>query len=315
LSGRQGLPFRVINLNRFDLVSLRLLVAVLDAGSLTAGAERFGISLAAASRRIAELEHHCGRPLLQRSARGVVATAEGLAVHRHAIELLAQLERLALAVDDMQSGTGGQLRLCANPSAFGGFLPAVLADYAARHPDVRIDLQDALSEDAVRAVSSGAAELAVIGENTPREGLETFVCDVDELVLLVPAGHALAALERVPFEQTLEHDFVSLSRTASLTRLISAAAEAHGRVLRIRVEARSFDAMCRLVASGLGLTILPRAGAALYAQALGLRLLALDGVDTRRRLLLARRNGVALSAAAEALVTILKQRAEGLQDR
>ncbi|MFM2346893.1 MAG: hypothetical protein RL654_1646, partial [Pseudomonadota bacterium] len=50
----------MINLNRFDLVSLRLFVAVVDAGSLTAGADRFGISLAAASKRINELEQHCG---------------------------------------------------------------------------------------------------------------------------------------------------------------------------------------------------------------------------------------------------------------
>ena len=94
---------------------------------------------------------------------------EGQALHRHAIELVANLERLALAVDDMQAIAGGVLRLCANPSALGGFLPAVLAAYAARHPDVKIDLHDALSEEAVRTVLTGAAELAVIGDNTPRE--------------------------------------------------------------------------------------------------------------------------------------------------
>ncbi len=64
-----------LNLNRFDLVSLRLFVAVADAGSLTAGAERIGISLAAASKRIAELEAHIGAPLLARSKRGIVADA------------------------------------------------------------------------------------------------------------------------------------------------------------------------------------------------------------------------------------------------
>lgn len=302
----------MVNLNRFDLITLRLFVAVLDAGSLTAGAERFGISLAAASRRIAELEHHCGVPLLQRSPRGVAATAGGQAVHRRAIELVANLERLALAVDDLQAGTGGHLRLCANPSAMGGFLPAVLAAYAQRHPEVRLDLEDTLSEDAVRAVTSGAAELAVIGENTPRDGLESFVCDHDELVLLTPAGHVLAGDGPAAFERALEHDFVSLSRTASLTRKISAAAEATGRMLRIRVQARSFDAICRLVAAGLGVTILPRSGAAMYASALGLKVMALEGLDVRRRLLLAMRSRAALSPAAEALVGIVEARVQDL---
>lgn len=302
----------VINLNRFDLVSLRLFVAVLDAGSLTAGAERFGISLAAASRRIAELELHCGKALLQRSQRGVTATTEGQAVHRHAIELVANLERLALAVDDIHAGTSGELRLWANPSAFGGFLPTMLALYASRHPDVRIDLQDALSEEAVHAVSSGSAELAVIGENTPREGLDAFVCDVDDLVLLTPPGHPLAAGATVAFERAMDYDFVSLNRTASLTRKISAGAEATGRILRIRVQARSFDAMCRLVAAGLGVTILPRSGSSLYASALGLTVTALEGVDVRRRLLLVMRSRAALSPAAAALVEIIEARARGL---
>jgi DNA-binding transcriptional LysR family regulator len=299
----------VVNLNRFDLVSLRLFVAVVDAGSLTAGAERFGISLAAASRRIAELEHHCGKALLQRSQRGVMATAEGRAVHRHAIELVANLERLALAVDDMNAVAGGLLRLCANPSALGGFLPAVLAAYALRHPDVRIDLEDALSEDAVRLVAAGTAELAVIGDNTPRQGLESLVCDIDEMVLVTPPAHPLAGPAAVSFELALDYDFVSLGRTASLTRLISAAAEASGRNLRIRVQARSFDTMCRMVAAGLGLTMLPRSSAMLYADALGLKVMALAGVDVRRRLLLTMRSRAVLSPAALALVESIEGRA------
>jgi DNA-binding transcriptional LysR family regulator len=298
----------LVNLNRFDLVSLRLFVAVVDAGSLTAGAERFGISLAAASRRISELEHHCGKALLQRSQRGVKATLEGQAVHRLAIELAANLERLALAVDDMHAVGGGLLRLCANPSALGGFLPAVLAAYAIRHPDVRIDLEDTLSEDAVCLVAAGTAELAVIGDNTPREGLETFVCDVDDVVLIAPAGHPLAGTAPVALKRALDYDFVSLSRTASLTRKISAAAEANGRNLRIRVQARSFDSMCRMVSAGLGLTVLPRAGASLYADALGLKVMALEGFDVKRRLLLAMRNRAALSLAALALVESIESR-------
>ena len=298
----------MINLNRFDLVSLRLFVAVVDAGSLTAGAEHFGISLAAASRRIGEFERHCGKALLQRSQRGVTATLDGQAVHRHAIELVANLERLALAVDDMHAVAGGLLRLCANPSALGGFLPAVLAAYALRHPDVRIDLEDALSEDAVRLVATGAAELAVIGDNTPREGLETFVCDVDEVVLITPAGHPLAGPAPVALERALDNDFVSLSRTASLTRKINAAAEANGCSLRIRVQARSFDAMCRMVSAGLGLTVLPRSGASLYADALGLKVMALEGLDVKRRLLMAMRKRTALSPAALALVESIEAR-------
>ena len=299
----------MISLNRFDLVTLRLFVAVVDAGSLTAGAERFGISLAAASKRVAELEHHCGAPLLLRSKRGVRATPAGQTLHRHAIEVVARLEQLALAMDDFQAGATGHLRLWANTSAFAGFLPRLLAAYSAAHPGVVIDLEDALSEDAARAVASGTAELAVIGENTPVDGLQTLVCDTDELALLVPQGHALADEPSVTLAQALEHDFVTLNRATSLVRQIAAAAEAAHRPLKIRIQVRSFDAMCHMVAAGLGVAILPRAGAAPHMAAMDLRLVPLQAMQTQRRLLLALRDRDSLSAAARALVEMVEQAA------
>ncbi len=295
----------MINLNRFDLVTLRLFVAVVDAGSLTAGAERFGISLAAASKRIVELEQHCGVPLLLRAQRGTRATTEGETLHRHAIEVIARLEELAQAVDDFPSGATGHLRLSANPSAFAGFLPDLLGRYAERHPTVRIDLDDMLSEDSVRAVHKGVVELAVIGDNVPCEGLETMRCHVDDLVLLVPAEHALAAEASVTAEQALVHDQIALARTASLTRKVIAVAEAVGVVLRIRVQVRSFDAMCRMVARGLGLAVLPSSAARLYVVSLGLTMVPLVGHDMKRQLLLVMRQRATLSAAAQALVEIV----------
>ena len=302
----------MINLNRFDLISLRLFIAVVDAGSLTAGAVRYGISLAAASKRITELELHCESSLLERSARGVTPTAAGQTLYRHAIGLIAQLEQMALAIGDFKRGSSGHLRLWANTSAFNGFLPELLARYSAAHPGVTIDLEDALSEDAARAVATGAAELGVIGENTPTEGLETMLCDVDELVLVVPKDHPLAnsltGSPRVAFNRALDHDFVGLARATSLMRQINHAAETERKALRIRVQVRSFDAVCRMVAVGLGVAILPRAGAAPHVASLGIAIVQIDGFNTTRRLMLAMRSRALLSPAAEALVAMVAER-------
>lgn len=297
-----------LNIGRFDLASLRLFLATVEAGSLTEGARRFGISLAAASKRIAELEARVGTPLLARSKRGVLPTPAGQTLQRHAIELVARLEQLALSMADFHRGIEGHLRLWANASAFARFLPTTLAAYAAAHPAIRIDLEDVFSEEAAEAVAGGTAELAVIGENTPAGGLQTLVCDVDELVLVVPAAHPLARQAAVPFVQTLEHDFVAFGRTTSLTRQMSVAAEAAGRSLAIRVQIRSFDAMCRMVGAGLGVGILPRAAALPHAEALGLRIVRLEGAWARRRLLLAMRERAALSAPARAFVEFVERR-------
>jgi DNA-binding transcriptional LysR family regulator len=181
-----------------------------------------------------------------------------------------------------------------------------LARYAALHPQVRIELEDALSEDGIRAVQKGSAELAVIGDNVPREGLEVVLCDVDELVLLVPNDHGLAQRTEVGVQEALGHDQVALARSASLTRKVIGAAETAGLTVKIRVQVRSFDAMCRMVASGLGVAVLPRTAAALYEQALGLKMLRIDGADMERRLLLAMRQRSQLSSAALALVELIE---------
>lgn len=301
-----------INLTRFDLTTLRLFVMVVERGSLTAGAAGFGISVAAASKRVAELEAHVGLTLLERSKRGIVPTAAGRTLQRHAIELVGRLEQLAVAMDDFQRGAGGHLRLWANTSAFSGFLPDLLAVYMKAHPDVVIDLEDALSEDAARAVATGAAELAVIGENTLTDGLQCVVCDTDHLVLLVPATHRLARLKRVALALALEYDLVALGHATSLTRHVAAAADAAGCRMRIRVQVRSFDALSRMVAAGLGVAILPRAGAAPHAAAMGLRLVPLEGAWVQRRLRLAMRDRQQLSGPARAFVDLVERRAGAL---
>ena len=150
------------NLDRFELTTLRLIVAAVDAGSLTAGAERLDLSLAAASKRVAELESHIGTPLLQRSKRRVVPTAAGSTLLPQAMEMIARLEQMALAMlvmlamSDVRGGLAGHLRLWANTSAFGGFLPALLAAFCTSHPGVVLDLEVAISEEAVRAGGTAA---------------------------------------------------------------------------------------------------------------------------------------------------------------
>lgn len=297
------------NLSRYDLATLRLFVMTVDAGSLTAGAARYGISLAAASKRMAELEAHVGGALLARSKRGVQPTPAGQTFHRHAIELVARLEHLAVAMDDLRDGAPGHLRLWANTSAFSRFLPETLAAFSRQHPQVRIDLEDVLSEDAARAVASGATELAVIGENTAVDGLQTLVCDTDALVLMLPAAHPLARRSSVTVKALLALDQVALGPGTSLSRQVHAAAEAGGGSLRVRVLVRSFDAMARMVAAGLGVAVLPSTAAAPHAQALGLTLLPLEGAWTRRRLLLAMRHRDTLSAPARAFVDLVEARA------
>jgi DNA-binding transcriptional LysR family regulator len=291
----------MINLSRFDLVSLRIFVAVVEAGSLTGGARRFGISLAAASRRVVELEGETGTALLDRSKKGVVPTPAGQTLYRHSLRVVGDLENLAVAMGDYGRGVRAHVRLWANTSAVNGFLVEPLARYLAEHPTTKVDLEEALSDAVVRAVAGGAADLGIFADNIPAAGLVTATCDTDELVLLLPSGHPLAGRRRVRFAEALDHDFIGLERTSSLLRLLGASAAALGRPLRVRMQVRSFDAMCRMIASGIGIGVLPEAAARPHVRSMRLTQVRLNEPWATRRMLLGHRGIETLSAPAREL--------------
>lgn len=294
-----------INLNRFDLISLRLLVSVVDLGSLTLGAKEFGISLAAASKRISELEAHVGQSLLVRGKKGVVPSPAGQAMYRHTVELIGRLAQLSHAMEDFQGGARGHLRIWANPSAFAHFLPQMVSLMARHYPQIRIELEDVLSHEAVRSVISGGAELGVIAENTPAEGLHTLLCEEDELVLIAPPGHPLLHDRAVKLSEVLEHELVGMNMSTSLMRQINGQASLSGQSARLRVQVRGFDTMCKMVAAGVGVAIMPHLSALPLAPALGLGLQRIEGEWTQRRLYLALRDPNQMSAAARAFVSLI----------
>ena len=298
----------MINLNRFDLVSLRVYVAVIETGSLTAGAARFAISLAAASKRVANLERGMGSLLLNRGKNGVAPTAAGQTLYRHILRLTADLEGMAIAMGDYGRGVQSHVRLWANTSAVNGILPEALRRYLANNSATKIDLEEALSDAVVRAVATGSADLGIFSDNIPAAGLETEVCDVDLLVLLLPRGHALARRKRIRFREALGHDFIGLERSASLQRLLGSAAETLGGTLKVRVQVRSFDAMCRMVALGIGIGVLPRAAAMPHITSMRLAHVRLDESWAERRLLLGCRSFAALSKPARALAEVILRR-------
>jgi DNA-binding transcriptional LysR family regulator len=293
-----------MNPARFDLTTLRLFKMAVDGGSLTAAAERLGVSLAAASKRISELESHVGTALLVRSKAGVQPTVVGRTLYRHTLTVTASVEQLAMAMTDVAQGANQHLRLWGNTSSFSGFLVPLLAKYSKAFPETKLDLEDALSEETVAAVTDGRAELGVVGANTPLGQLESLVCHVDELVVAVPADHPLAKGKSISLGTCLAHDLITLHRKTSLLRQVSEVAERLGKPLAIRAQVRNFDAMCRMVSAGLGIAILPKLAVTPYLRTFGLVALAVEGLGERRLVLVMRRRQ-ALSQAARRMVELI----------
>jgi DNA-binding transcriptional LysR family regulator len=243
---------------RFDLTDLRLFCEVVDAGSITAGAERCALALAAASTRIRGMEQSLGAPLLTRSRQGVAPTPAGLTLLKHARLMLDQGARLREDLGAYAGGASGEVRLLANTNALTEFLPEALSAFLANHPHVSVDLEERLSDEIVGLVAEGVADIGIVAGTVDVGALATYPFRSDRFVVVAARDHPLAARPCISFADVLDYDFVGLDRSASLQRFLAAKAAREGRPLRLRVQLRSFDAVCRLVECGVGVGVVPQ---------------------------------------------------------
>ena len=297
---------QLINPARVDFVTLRLFGAVARSGSITKGAQACHLALSAASRRLADLESASGTRLLERSAQGVSLTPAGHVALQHAMRLFQGFEQFSRELQDYSRGIKGHVRLWANMSALTEFLPEALATFLGSHPDIRVEVEEQLSGDIVRALMEGVADVGVFAENTPTDGLDVSAFQTDELVVLCSKKHPMARSRRVHFSDCLAHDFVGLNRGSSLLELTSRAAEQAGAPMNLRVQVRSFDAMCHMIAANLGIGVVPLAACRAQVVNLKLKVVRLADGWARRRLLLASRSNAELAPAARLLLRHLR---------
>ena len=282
-----------------DVDSLALFVRAAELHSLSKAAEASHIGVAAASRRIALLEHHFRTSLLERSPRGVEPTAAGIALLGHAKTLLVQLNLINAAMSDHAAGRRGALRILANTSALAEWLPQDLASFARVHPDIGLVVEERWSTEIVRKLLAGEADMGVVMEGVSTEGLHADAYRTDRLCIIAPAGHALFELPELRFEHVLEHDLVALESSSSMMRLLLEKAVEAEKVLQLRVQVRSFEAVCRTVQAGLGIGILPLQASKGLAESMGLNVRALaDDWAERHMLVCVKKDRPALASLA-----------------
>lgn len=176
------MPHPGYNLARFDFVSVRLAVACAHTGSLTSAARDCNLVLPAASRRIRELENALGDTLFERHSRGVAPTAAGRAFVRHGLTMLMELDNLVAELADIRQGVVRHIQLCSSTAAINQFLPPLLAPYAQLKPDVRVDVEEQVSELVVATLRDGRADIGAFIEGPDTHGLDVRDFRNDELV-------------------------------------------------------------------------------------------------------------------------------------
>jgi LysR family transcriptional regulator, cyn operon transcriptional activator len=291
-----------------ELRDLSYFLACVDSGSVTAAARRMHAAQPTISHALSRLEAELGVRVLERGARAPLRVTEaGRRVAERARQALAALGAVQDDLAEVESGTRGQLRLCAVQSACVSLLPKALAAFASAYPGVELSVRTLPAEKIAKVVASGQADLGFVA-GAPSSALR----DVDrellrreELVALVRKSDPVARRKQVRLAALAVRDLVLVPAGTFTGEIIHEACRAAGFAPRVVLTLSSAEALCEVVRAGFALTILP-AGylRRVEAGAEGLVAVRLKDPTPRRDLWLVQRRATSLPtprAAAEFL--------------
>ncbi|HEV3501420.1 MAG TPA: LysR substrate-binding domain-containing protein [Bradyrhizobium sp.] len=295
---------------RFDLVDLQLFIAVADARSITGGAPRANLALASASARIKGLEAALGTALLKRGRRGVEPTAAGESLLDHARIIIHNVEALRGDLAAFASGVRASVHLLANTSGLSEHLPKALAAFLREHPDINVDVEERESTDIAAAIATGAADLGFAAEHALPDHVERFLFSEDRLMLVAPRRGEFAGRRQIDFQEVTACDFVGLTNSSALQLHIAKHAARLGARLRFRARLRDFDAICQMVATDVGIAVVPEAAARRCARSMPIAIIRIRDPWANRRLAICARSFKALPRPAKQLVEHLRKAAQ-----
>jgi DNA-binding transcriptional LysR family regulator len=259
---------------RIDFLGLQAFVSIAERGSFQRAAAHLNLSQTALSHRIRKLEDDLGIPLFTRTTREVALT-------RAAADLLPKARR---AIDDIAASlaevrAGGQpeqalVSLGCLPTIATHLLPALVARFQSKHPDVRVRIHDNSATEIGALVSSGEAEfgLTIVAANAWDLQIQTLL--KEPFLFVCRRDHPLAAMEDVTWDDVADTPLIRVSPQTGNRRLIDDALGARREVLKWRYEVQHTATAVSLVEAGVGATIIPRLALNLSASPtlIGLRL-------------------------------------------
>lgn len=242
-----------------ELRHLRYFVAVAEELHFHRAAERLHISQPPLSQQVRALEAELDVLLLERNRRGVALTPAGTVYLAEARAILAAVDAATESARSVARGAAGRLSLAFVGSAMHGALPAVLRAHRLAFPFVELALRELPTAAQLEALRAGRIDVGVIRPPVDEPDLEIETIHTEPVVVALPAGHPLAARERVALADLLEEGFVLLARREApgLHESLARALARAGGAPRVVQEVREMQTVVGLVAAGLGVSLVP----------------------------------------------------------
>lgn len=291
-----------------NLKQLQAFVRVTEQQSFTKAAQNLYLTQPAISWQIKSLENALGVTLLERHDRQVFLTEAGRLLLPYARQIVALAEEMLLVVAQFKGLQKGRLRIGASTIPGEFILPFFLGAFLERYPALGLHLEVGDTAAVLQWVRERAVDFGVVGARPAADWIEYLPFLEDELVLILPPGHPLAAFPEVPPEELKRYPMVMRESGSGTRAAVAEKLEAAGvslDELRIVLELGSTRAVVTGVKAGLGLSIVSRWAVQETLASGHLLARPLAGLDLRRQLYLAIPAQVEISPAARAFKNFL----------
>lgn len=301
-----------------DLRQLRYFVQIVESGSLSKASRELHIAQPALSQHMAKLEDHVGKPLLNRSSKGVTPTDNGLALYHHARFMLRQQEQ-ALTIARSESGpVQGMVTVGLPATTIATIGLPLVQGIRKRYPNVLLNVVEGMSGHIAQLMRLGQLDIAILFNNNIASDVTIEPLMVEELFLMIPEHSSMIEPGRrsISIAEAAELPLILPTATHGLRQRISAEFENRGLNEKVVAEIDSLNLLMNCVYADMGATIKPM-GAIMTEEARGRawRHLAFSDVEFRRRNFLYSLPAERLSPAAAIVVTELKATAVELLQR
>ena len=239
-----------------NLRALRVLVGVVEEGTLTRAAGRMNLSQSAASRLLSLLEDELGTPLFARERRSLVPTPHAEKLYLEAQRILAQIDALPDLVAD--GGRAATLHVLCQPRLVPGLVVPAVAAFATACPGTSVRLETASRRELSRRLHTGQHDLAVATLPLSVEAMSLAVLGSVRLSILLPVDHPKAGAASLDIADLESTPYIALDATTVIRHRIDDVLARNGVVLRPKHETSTGSAAYRLVAQGLGFTFADR---------------------------------------------------------
>src|SRR6266542_3926373 len=289
-----------------DINQLELLIAVAQEKSFSRAAERLDRTQPAISQAIRRLETEIGEPLFDRSSKDGTMTAAGRVLLGHAQQMLNLRQSAHAAIKELKGLRRGKLSLSANEYTVMYLLP-LLPVFRARHPHIKIKVKRSLASRISSEILARETEIGIVSSKPSDPAIATVAELTDELTLIVPLNHPLAARKVVSVRELGAESFIAHNVPSPYRERVVRIFEKFRTPLNISLEMPTLEAIKRFVESGMGVALIPRLTAQAEIARGQVAVLTVREMKLERRLYLVYRKNATLSHAARAFLRVARE--------